>query len=322
MDSYAQDARKLFHKAYPPVQQGNRETEEMGKAVLAYQFVSGLRPEIRRKLVGMEGSFDQLLRDLMDSDTKPTQKRVITSSTSSASTDSMGEGRGPFGRFSNTAKARPPLRCFHCHGTGHFARDCPFRGRVAPAESRGRGYASNRSQGVAALTAQEESDEREKHAERIERLQQEVREAEMEGAMGRAMTTMRVFSTGDSSGLSMGPTLTTMVQLEGIPVEALLDTGSPITIVSLDFLMSSLATQRPKEQSVEDWKQAVKDRVVSPTVALRGYGGGGINIIGQLECTISQGPFSQTAMVLIQKRCATGSVDRHRLSAIFGVPHS
>ena len=52
---------------------------------------------------------------------------------------------------------------------------------------------------------------------------------------------------------------------------------------------------------MEDWKQAVKDRVVSPTVALRGYGGGGINIIGQLECTISQGPFSQTAMVLIQK---------------------
>ena len=61
IDSYAQDVRKLFFKAYPPATQANSETEEMGKTVLAYQFVAGLIPEIKRKVAGSEGSFDQLL---------------------------------------------------------------------------------------------------------------------------------------------------------------------------------------------------------------------------------------------------------------------
>ena len=27
------------------------------------------------------------------------------------------------------------LRCYHYHGSGHFAKNCPMRGRGAPAES-------------------------------------------------------------------------------------------------------------------------------------------------------------------------------------------
>ena len=33
----------------------------MGPAVLAYQFVVGLKPEIRLKVAGYEGSFEQLV---------------------------------------------------------------------------------------------------------------------------------------------------------------------------------------------------------------------------------------------------------------------
>ncbi len=72
---------RLFYLAYLRAQQGTQETEEMGRSVLASQFVSGLRREIRVKLAGMEGSWDQLLvkaqfeeatfRDLTDPSLRP-----------------------------------------------------------------------------------------------------------------------------------------------------------------------------------------------------------------------------------------------------------
>jgi len=44
VDDYAQDLNRLYQKAYPQTNQGSQEAETMGKAVLAYQFVSGLSP--------------------------------------------------------------------------------------------------------------------------------------------------------------------------------------------------------------------------------------------------------------------------------------
>ena len=40
---------------------GSEEAETMGRAVLTNQFLSGLQPELKSKLDGQEGSFDQLL---------------------------------------------------------------------------------------------------------------------------------------------------------------------------------------------------------------------------------------------------------------------
>ncbi len=90
VDLYAQDLRRLFYLAYPRAQQGTQETEEMGRSVLASQFVSGLRREIRVKLAGMEGSLDQLLvkarfeeakfRDLADSSLRSPSPMVTPTS--------------------------------------------------------------------------------------------------------------------------------------------------------------------------------------------------------------------------------------------------
>ena len=52
VDSYAQTLRGLFHKAYPSAQRGSPEAESMSRAVLASQFTSGLRPELRAKVLG------------------------------------------------------------------------------------------------------------------------------------------------------------------------------------------------------------------------------------------------------------------------------
>lgn len=60
VDDYAQDPSRLYQKAYPQARQGTGETEIMGKTMQAYQFVAGLLPNIRAKVAGTEGSFEQL----------------------------------------------------------------------------------------------------------------------------------------------------------------------------------------------------------------------------------------------------------------------
>ena len=42
VDSYAQDLRKLYDKAYSKAQKGSKEAEMMGRSVIACQFVAGL----------------------------------------------------------------------------------------------------------------------------------------------------------------------------------------------------------------------------------------------------------------------------------------
>ena len=45
VDSYAQDLRVLFHKAYPRPDQGSAEAESLGKFVLASQFAASNQGE-------------------------------------------------------------------------------------------------------------------------------------------------------------------------------------------------------------------------------------------------------------------------------------
>ena len=61
VDAYAQDLKSLFHKAYPPVQQGGEAAESIGKSVLVSQFVAGLLPALKMKVAGVDGKFDKIL---------------------------------------------------------------------------------------------------------------------------------------------------------------------------------------------------------------------------------------------------------------------
>ena len=58
VDTYAQELKKLFTRAYPKISQ---EGGEEGKAILASRFVAGLRKSLQEKLTGTEGDFNQLL---------------------------------------------------------------------------------------------------------------------------------------------------------------------------------------------------------------------------------------------------------------------
>lgn len=60
MDEYAQGLKKLY-KAYSTVLHCGVEAKRMGQTVLANQFVAGLCSDLKTKVVGTEGNFEQLL---------------------------------------------------------------------------------------------------------------------------------------------------------------------------------------------------------------------------------------------------------------------
>ena len=52
-----------------------------------------------------------------------------------------------------------------------------------------------------------------------------------------------------------------MLQIEGVSVEALVDTGAPVSIVNLKFLLVALAKNKNQEQSPEEWREEVEKRL-------------------------------------------------------------
>lgn len=65
-------------------------------------------------------------------------------------------------------------------------------------------------------------------------------------------------SSGDANkDVKLGPSITAEVEVEGVPVQALLDTGSPVTIVSLEFLIQALLKKHPPKQFLVGWKHGL-----------------------------------------------------------------
>ncbi len=146
VDSYAQVLRVLFHKAYPCTHRGSSEAESLGKAVLATQFASGLLPQIKVTVAGIEGDFDTLLAKarfeearLRDLAARLPQQRKPPSVFSLSNQQERGEnpsGRQPSGP---PGGQKVTVRCFGCGEVGHYKSKCPARDKGGPAETPGRG---------------------------------------------------------------------------------------------------------------------------------------------------------------------------------------
>lgn len=83
--------------------------------------------------------------------------------------------------------------------------------------------------------------------------------------------------------------------------QALIDTGSPATFISLPFLLDVLATERDAYSTSQEWKEAMAKCFEPPGVTLHDYGGDRLNVIGQIRLTLSQGDHSVDTYVFIQK---------------------
>ena len=70
--------------------------------------------------------------------------------------------------------------------------------------------------------------------------------------------------------------------------------------MSLQFLMESLAKQRPEGQSPADWKALVEQRLEQPTMTLQNYGGERLNIVRQVKTLITRDGYAADAVVQVQ----------------------
>ena len=98
---------------------------------------------------------------------------------------------------------------------------------------------------------------------------------------------------------NLGPTITSIVN--GISTEALVDTGSLVTIISLDFAMIVTAKERNKFKSVEEWQDTTLKKFEPPEVSLKNYGSGRLDILTQLPVCITQGHYQTNIKVLVRK---------------------
>ena len=142
VDQYAQDLRSLFNKAYPSVQQGTKEAETFRQTVLVNQFVAGLRPEIKSKLVGLEGNFSQLLAKARFEEAKlhhfdriQSQAKVYLPSTPRSVVSP--ENDVSFRPQRSGVRFKTVPKCYNCGSSSHLIRQCPYSTRQKYTEATG-----------------------------------------------------------------------------------------------------------------------------------------------------------------------------------------
>ena len=140
-------------------------------------------------------------------------------------------------------------RCYHCGRLGHISRDCRQQRSSTLVETRVRSRPTvplPQGGNVAAIGANEtvatERRQSPGRPTRVEELRSQLHEDEVAEAMANLKATMHGITAPESKeGAPLGPTIHGEVEFECMPVWALLDTGSPVTIASLDCVLQALS---------------------------------------------------------------------------------
>ena len=306
VDEYAEALRKLFVKAYANLARGGQEAESMGQSVLANQFVAGLKPGLKAKVVGNEGNLEQLLtrarfeeakqKELAISNNNGNQRRsadqrdtVLPLSSRSSSTPFSENRTRKFGKSTTQMKG-----CFNCGLTTHLVKDCPY-----PKLPRKDREAHGGNPAIAMVTSE---DERRKIMDQITKLQDELKEKQVNAVMEEA-TMYGVTFSEETMPTKLGPVVYSEVVVDGMKMNALIDTGSPVTLMSLKQAVQMLALRKGDFNSPQEWKKTMMARFQfkSPTVMLKSYSGDILNIVAQLPVTLTQGSHEVSSVVLIQQ---------------------
>ena len=183
---------------------------------------------------------------------------------------------------------------------GHYKSECPYRvpskKPETPASATQDLKAGTVTKRMNAVVPTEGSSDVQ---QRIVKLRQELNEAVKEAAISEGTDTMHGITTGQKG--SLGPIVQMSISVNGLPTQALLDTGSPASIMSLKFALEILKQDRPKFDDLNQWKRYALSRLEPTSILLKNYGGEPLNIIGQMEVKLSLSNAVVTAVVQVQK---------------------
>ena len=155
---------------------------------------------------------------------------------------------------------------------------------------------------VATMTSTRESLIR-TYKQRVEGLRKDLLEAEQAKAAGKTAVTMHhVAAVGQGPERKLGPTVFAELMVNGVPVQALIHTGLPATIISLDCAMQVLARDGRKEGRTDtSWKGETLSKFAPPEVNLKSYRGQRLSMIAQISLCLTQDQFSTNVTFLVQK---------------------
>ena len=191
--------------------------------------------------------------------------------------------REPPGNFPH--RSMGPILCYGCGGAGHVARNCPLKGRGGSTEAKGHKVAT------VVLEKEMEGPSTKNWSSRV--VDEEVHQV---------MVTLHGINLERESGrVPLGKIPTTDITVEGETVEALVDTGSPVGIVSMQWLLCALARRRDGQTTPEDWAQIVKGRMKPTSVMLKSYSGDKLPIVRQIQLQVEKNKHQVQAWVQIQQ---------------------
>ena len=111
---------------------------------------------------------------------------------------------------------------------------------------------------------------------------------EVNNALDSVITQMHAITSSSSTdNIQLGPVVTAEIGVEGKIIEALLDTGSPVTIIQLEALLEILAKQHRPDQTVSEWRTVTESRLEPTSLILKNYSGDNLKILRQIRVIMS-----------------------------------
>lgn len=257
--------------------------------MLANQFVSGLRADLKAKVVGTEGSLEQLLVKARFEEAKRRElaapkgirdftprKPPMPPNIGTVAKDGH-YSKSPQSGSNAPGTGRQDTTAWKCGMPGHLARACPYP-RPNRRDHEAKGHPAHSVSAVRPVEA----------GTPLRDLREQLQEAELAEAVRGAQAVIYNVSSYEGSKVKLGPTVLTQVEVNGTPTDALVDTGSPMTIASLEFVMQVLGKERPQYHTSEEWETNVMKKFSHPEITLTNYGGHRLDIMAKIQLGLKQ----------------------------------
>ena len=111
----------------------------MGKSVLAYQFVSGLLPELKAKVAGTDGDFEHQLTKAQFEEAKVRELAAATNASKNQAENPKLPAEPPKdNQRTSTPTNLDHIKCHKCGMYGHYKRNCHYMTSSREQEAHGR----------------------------------------------------------------------------------------------------------------------------------------------------------------------------------------